>query len=402
LENLSKNKEFFGSSQRFLVDDDSRINARLQDEQWGQFDDDWIFAIAEVPEEFRTEKRQKNYILAKQEEREQKIILKSKPYNIHIEPTNICNLRCPLCSTGVEAETRKKSILTFENFKKLIDNIKDTTLILSLQNWGEPTLVQDLPKMIRYAADAGIFTRMSTNFSIDYTDDYFEEFMKSGLGRLVIDVDGTTQEVYEEYRVQGNLDTVINNTKRAIKLKKENHLKFPIIQLRMLVTKKNEHQIEDFKKLAKKLCPDEMELGNIQLNPNTVAEEWLPKNENYVYNTYRGEQVTTPCHWPWSGLVINSDGGVSSCAIVDDQNADFGNIFDNEIMEIWNNEYYQSARTTWSEGKKRAKTTICTICKNDTHNKRLLRVGNTFSLTLNKNVSFLKKQKDEKTKIKKL
>ena len=181
MENLSKNKEFFGSSQRFLIDDDSRINARLQDEQWGQFDDDRMFSIAEVPEEFRTEKRQKNYILAKQEEREQKIILKSKPYNIHIEPTNICNLRCPLCSTGVEAETRKKSILTFENFKKLIDNIKDTTLILSLQNWGEPTLVQDLPKMIRYAADAGIFTRMSTNFSIDYTDDYFEELMKSGL-----------------------------------------------------------------------------------------------------------------------------------------------------------------------------------------------------------------------------
>ena len=88
--------------------------------------------------------------------------------------------------------------------------------------------------------------------------------------------------------------------------------------------------------------------------------------------------------------MINSDGGVSSCAIVDDQNADFGNIFENDIMEIWNNEYYQSARTTWSEGKKRAKTTICNICKNDTHNKRLLRVGNTFSLTLNKNVSFSK------------
>ena len=390
MENLSKNKEFFGSSQRFLVDDDSRINARLQDEQWGQFDDDWIFAIAEVPEEFRTEKRQKNYILAKQEEREQKIILKSKPYNIHIEPTNICNLRCPLCSTGVEAETRKKSILTFENFKKLIDNIKDTTLILSLQNWGEPTLVQDLPKMIRYAADAGIFTRMSTNFSIDYTDDYFEELMKSGLGRLVIDVDGTTQEIYKKYRVKGDLDLVINNTMRAVKFKKENHLKFPIIQLRMLVTKKNEHQIEDFKKLAKKLSADEMELGNIQLNPNTVSDEWLPKNKDYVYDTYLGEQVTNACHWPWTGFVINSDGGISTCAIVDDQNADFGNIFESDIMEIWNNEYYQSARTTWSKGKKRSKTTICNICKNDTHNKRLLRVGNTFSLTLNKNVSFSK------------
>ena len=397
MDSQNTNQEFLGASKRFSVSDDVRIKSKPTDNKWGEFDDDWVFSVQEVPEEFRTEKKYENFILAKQEEKEQKTILKSKPYHIDIEPTNICNLQCPLCSTGINADTRKKSILTFENFKKLIEEIKDTTLLFALQNWGEPTLVKDLPKIIRYTTDAGIFTRLSTNFSIDYEDKYFEEFMNSGLGRLVIDIDGTTQEVYEKYRVKGNLDLVINNTKRAVKFKKENNLKYPIIQVRMLVMSHNEHQIEDFKKLAKELEADEMELGNIQLNPNS-AKEWLPNNKDYVYDTYLGERVTTPCHWPWSGLVINSDGGVSSCAIVDDQNADFGNVFENDIMDIWNNEYYQSARTTWSNEKKRTKTTICTICKNDTHNKQLLRVGDTFSLTLNKHVSFSKQQKDEKSK----
>ena len=379
-------EEFVGASKRFSISDGARLKAKRNNDKWTDFDNDWIFSIDEVPEEFRTEKKYKNFILAKQEEKEQKTILKSKPYHIDIEPTNVCNLQCPLCSTGVNADTRKKSVLTFENFKNLIREIKETTLLFSLQNWGEPTLVMDLPKMIRHATNAGIFTRLSTNFSIDYTEEYFEEFMKSGLGRLVIDVDGTTQEVYEKYRIKGNLDLVLNNTKRAIKFKKENNLKYPIIQLRMLVMSHNEHQIEDFKKLAKESEVDEMELGNIQLNPNT-AKEWLPENKKYVYNTYIDQRVTTPCHWPWSGLVINSDGGVSSCAIVDDSNADFGNVFENKLMDIWNNEYYQSARTTWSKGVKRTKTTICNICKNDTHNSNLLRVGNTFSLTLNKSVS---------------
>ena len=400
MDDQNTNQEFLGASKRFSVSDGARIKSKRTDDKWSEFDDDWIFSVQEVPEEFRTEKKYENFILAKQEEKEQKTILKSKPYHIDIEPTNLCNLQCPLCSTGVNADTRKKSILTFENFKKLVEQIKDTTLLFALQNWGEPTLVKDLPKIIRYTTDAGIFTRLSTNFSIDYTDEYFEEFMKSGLGRLVIDIDGTTQEVYEKYRVKGNLDLVLNNTKRAVKFKKENNLRYPIIQVRMLVMSHNEHQIEDFKKLSKELEVDEMELGNIQLNPNS-AKEWLPSNKDYVYNTYLGERVTTPCHWPWSGLVINSDGGVSSCAIVDDQNSDFGNVFENDIMEIWNNEYYQSARTTWSKGKKRSKTTICNICKNDTHNKQLLRVGNTFSLTLNRNVTFSKQQKIEKSKIKK-
>lgn len=382
-ENLKNEALFLGASKRFSVADGTRLKAKKIDNKWGTFDDDWIFPIAEVPDEFLSESKYKNYILAKKEEDEQKLILKSKPYHVDIEPTNICNLHCPLCSTGIDAKTRKKGKLSLENFKKLVDQIKETVLHLSLQNWGESTLVDDLPKMIRYATDAKIFTRLSTNFSIKYDDKYLNDLLKSGLGRLVIDIDGTTQEVYEMYRHGGNLKTVLNNTRMAMKIKKEKGLKYPIIQTRMLVMKHNEYQIDDFKKLAKELDVDEMELGNIQLNPNTAAEVWLPKNEDFVYNTYRGERINTPCHWPWSGLVINWDGGVSPCSIVDDQGTDFGNIIESNIMEIWNNEYYVSARTTWSKNAKRTKTTICNICKNDTHNPNLLRVGDTFSLTLN-------------------
>lgn len=383
-ENLKNEALFLGASKRFSVADGTRLKAKKIDNKWGTFDDDWIFPIAEVPDEFLSESKYKNYILAKKEEDEQKLILKSKPYHVDIEPTNICNLHCPLCSTGIDAKTRKKGKLSLENFKKLVDQIKETVLHLSLQNWGESTLVDDLPKMIRYATDAKIFTRLSTNFSIKYDDKYLNDLLKSGLGRLVIDIDGTTQEVYEMYRHGGNLKTVLNNTRMAMKIKKEKGLKYPIIQTRMLVMKHNEYQIDDFKKLAKELDVDEMELGNIQLNPNTAAEVWLPKNEDFVYNTYRGERINTPCHWPWSGLVINWDGGVSPCSIVDDQGTDFGNIIESNIMEIWNNEYYVSARTTWSKNAKRTKTTICNICKNDTHNPNLLRVGDTFSLTLNR------------------
>ena len=67
MENQNKDKEFLGSSQRFQIDDNSRLNAKLQDELWGQFDDDWIFSVAEIPAEFRTERKYENYILAKQE-----------------------------------------------------------------------------------------------------------------------------------------------------------------------------------------------------------------------------------------------------------------------------------------------------------------------------------------------
>lgn len=371
-----------GASKTYSVADGVNIKARRENEKWGVFDEDWGFRIHDVPEEFRTEKKYKNFILSKQEENERKLVLESKPYSIVIEPTNICNLQCPLCSTGIGAKTRKKGTLELENFKLLIDQIKETTLQLALQNWGEPTLVADLPEMIRYAADAGIYVRLSTNFSVNYPVGYLESLIKSGLGILVIDLDGTTQEVYEKYRRNGNLETVLVNTEKAVKIKRDNKLKFPIIQTRMLVTSYNEHQIDEFREISKKLEVDEMELGNIQINPNT-AKTWLPKNKEFVYETYLGEHKVTPCHWPWTSLVINWDGGVSPCCIIDDQNSDFGNIFDIGLSKLWNNEYYTSARSEFSQTKNITKFTICNMCKNDTHNPNLFRVGDTFSITMN-------------------
>ena len=52
-----------------------------------------------------------------------------------IEPTNSCNLGCPLCPTGINAKTRDKGLLKLDEFKKLIDQVKETTIEMYLQNW---------------------------------------------------------------------------------------------------------------------------------------------------------------------------------------------------------------------------------------------------------------------------
>ena len=379
-----------GASKTFSVADGVSVKARREDDKWGEFNEDWGFRIHDIPEEFRTDIKKKNYDLAKKEEKEKKIVLESMPYNVVIEPTNICNLQCPLCSTGINAETRKKGILESQNFKKIIDEMKDYVLQLSLQNWGEATLVKELPEMIKYASNNGIFTRLSTNFSIKYDNNFFNQLIKSGLGILVIDLDGTDQATYEKYRVSGNLELVLENTRKAVKIKKDNSLKFPRIQTRMLIMKHNEHQIDQFRKISKELQVDEMEVGNIQINPNT-AKQWLPKDKEFVYETYFKERKVIPCHWPWSGMTINWNGGVSPCCIVDDEKSDFGNIFEQGIKKLWNNGFYRSSRSVFSKEKDDSEFTICHLCKNDVHNPNLIRIGNTFSITSNKNVKIRSK-----------
>ena len=81
-------------------------------------------------------------------------------------------------------------------------------------------------------------------------------------------------------------------------------------------------------------------------------------------------------------MVINWDGNISPCCIVDSPRADFGNVYEKSIMEVWNNEYYISARAEFGDHNQIVKQTICNICKNKTHNKSLKRVKNTFAITL--------------------
>lgn len=348
----------------------------------------WKF-LEKVPPDFWSEKKLQNLLLALEEEQAGVLTLKSRPYHLVIEPTNICNLKCPLCSTGVasaqENTGRTKGILSVERFQQLIDDCGDTIIDLYLQNWGEPTLVKHLPEMLQYATQRGIWIYLSTNFSLPHSDEYLERLMDAQFGLLHVDIEGTTQESYQQYRVGGKLEMVLKNVRQCVEIKKRKGYKYPVIEGTMLVMRHNEHQIEEFKKLAESLGLDQWTLGKIQLNPNVDTDLWLPENPQYKYATYEEADPlkVQPCHWPWSGMVINYDGNVSPCCIIDDKKADFANVFtDSGVMGVWNSQKYVSARAEFVDHSKITSPNICNLCKNQTHKPELKRFKNTYSLML--------------------
>ena len=96
-------------------------------------------------------KKIKNLLIAKLEKKENKTKLTYKPYRIVVDPTNACNLGCPLCPTGLGASDRTKKMLKFEDYKKIVDQIEDYCIEIHLYNWGEPTLNKKLIEMLQYA-----------------------------------------------------------------------------------------------------------------------------------------------------------------------------------------------------------------------------------------------------------
>src|SRR5882757_9722446 len=116
------------------------------------------------------------------------------PISISFEPTTSCNLRCPECPSGLRAFTRPTGMLQKDFFRDTIDQLSKELLYLIFYFQGEPFLNPQFLDMVFYASGKGIYTATSTNAHY-LNDQNAKRTVESGLDRLIISIDGTTQDV---------------------------------------------------------------------------------------------------------------------------------------------------------------------------------------------------------------
>jgi len=148
------------------------------------------------------------------------------PVSISFEPTTSCNLRCPECPSGLRAFSRPTGMLKKDFFRETIDQLYKDLSYLVFYFQGEPYLNPDFLEMVQYASSKKIYTATSTNAHY-LNDKNAKRTVESGLDRLIISIDGTTQETYEQYRVGGNLQKVLEGATNIVKWKKELKSKTP-------------------------------------------------------------------------------------------------------------------------------------------------------------------------------
>jgi len=181
------------------------------------------------------------------------------PMTVSIEPTTACNLRCPECPSGLRSFTRETGNLKKDFFTKAIDELYKDLIYLIFYFQGEPYINPDFLDMVAYANQKGIYTITSTNGHF-LNDENARKTIESGLDRMIISVDGTTQEVYENYRREGKLENVLEGAKNMVKWKKKLKSSTPHLIFQFLVVKPNEHQIPEIYKLAREIGIDEVKL----------------------------------------------------------------------------------------------------------------------------------------------
>lgn len=288
------------------------------------------------------------------------------PISLSIEPTTACNLGCPECPSGLRSFTRDTGNLREADFRRWVDELAPTLTYLNFYFQGEPFIHPRLLDMVVYARKKGIYTATSTNAHF-LTDAMARKTVESGLDRLIISIDGTTQESYSQYRIHGELEKVMEGARRMVHWKRKLKSKTPHIIFQFLVVRPNEHQVGEIKKLAKETGVDELRLKTAQVYDYQNGHPLIPANPRYSRYRQQSDGTWTlknsmdnHCWKLWTGSVITWDGGVTPCCFDKDASHRLGELRGSSFREIWNGPAYLAFRSALLRARK--EIDICTNC----------------------------------------
>lgn len=308
--------------------------------------------------------------------------VRARPLKLTLDPTNICQLRCPLCPTGLRIQDRAPGRGRLDVFEHLIEEVGDYVFFIDFYNWGEPLLNKQLEEMIGLAARRNIVTFVSSNLSLPLTDARIESLVRSGLCELIVSLDGATQATYATYRREGDLELALSNMKRIIETKQRLGLTRPVVVWRYYVYRWNEHEIDLARRRAAEIGVDRLvfatpylDEGRFPIPPvdREAMKSWastLPAFNRYQPGHPEWQDPAKPiakrsrCDWHYVSTAINPDGSVAPCCAVFEQANDFGRLEPGTTgyMDVINNERFVAIRDRFAGRRSEPTGLVCEQC----------------------------------------
>ena len=277
------------------------------------------------------------------------------PTFVSVEPANFCQLRCPECPVGIASSPNRLSpnrLMPLSIFERVLEQVQATAHTMQFYFQGEPLLNKQLPEMIAMAQKVGLYTIVSTNAQV-LTKDMANKLVKSGLSRIIVSIDGFSEESYAAYRVGGSLHRALEGLQFLHEAKEQCRSSIRI-ELQVLRLKTNEHEWSWIKKNYKKLGATHLVFKTAQLYNFEHGHPLMPTDERYsrykkiadgTYVHKSSPLHSTPytihrafgalCLRLWSGCVITTSGDILPCCYDKDHRHTLGNITTHSLSEIF-------------------------------------------------------------------
>ena len=248
------------------------------------------------------------------------------PTQIDIELNGGCNMKCPFCTHGHVKNKIPNILMPFETFKKIIDEaVSLGTRGLKLNYINEPMLRKDLEQFIQYAKKAGILNVYFVTNGTLLVPKRWDSIFDSGLTKIFVSIDATTEEIYNKQRLSGQFIKIKNNILSFIEERNRRNLKWPLVRVSFLRNQINQHQEQDFFNFWK----DKVDFIAFQkMNELPDLNTGLTLKEE--------PQQDKRCSFPFKQLVIDHQGDILPCCKLGGKKLALGNIKNITLKQAWN------------------------------------------------------------------
>ena len=274
-------------------------------------------------------------------------IVSEYPLLVDLELASICNLKCPMCYT-ITDEFKKNvntKTMSFDLFKRIIDEISGKTPSVRLSLRGEATVHPKFIECIKYAKDKNIQEVSSLTNGGKLKGEFMERVLKAGIDWITISVDGVG-ETYEKIRKPIKFDQILQNIKEIHNFKIKNSLNRPVIKIQGI-------------------------WPAIKEDPDTYYNTFKPYVDLIAFNPlidYLGKDHeisyldSFTCPQQYQRLVIGADGLVMKCSNDEENREPIGNANLQTVHEIWHGKKMQEIREMQKKHQGFRKSPVCMKC----------------------------------------
>ena len=246
-----------------------------------------------------------------------------------IEIVGICNYQCAMCGFSGE---RKKGFMSYNLFYNAINQLKKFKVeSLALHLYGEPLLHPRLTDVVKHAIRNGHKIDLYTNGSL-LNVSLAEHLIHLGVNQFHISFIPNKKE-YEEIFKGSHYETVMDNMSNLIKIINKNKL---YLQIRLMTDDEEEYIV------YKNMC---LEMFGKSISVFYDRSPFLPvygqKMDCRYSNNYK---YIYPCELVYRSINILWNGDVVPCCFDVNGLLVMGNIKENCLSDIWNNERYVELR----------------------------------------------------------
>ena len=210
----------------------------------------------------------------------------------------------------------------------MLNQISASAMIVRLDGMGEPTLHPQIFDMVRLAKSRRLSVVMHSNFNTKVCEDPVP-FVTSGLDRLVISIDGATQQAHSQYRVGGSLEKVCANVRRLVEVRRILRSPNPLIEIQTVDFPFNRDQQHAIRQLALDLGADRYQIT--EADRSTKSARINPRRPRR-------------CPWLWTVVTVGWDLNYRSCTNAWSFPWPRCNVRQVPILEMWNGRLIREAR----------------------------------------------------------